>query len=241
MNDRTAGSSSGNSKAIGNYLHKIQEVPVEVRQYALNKLTPVDDAGERIKDSNGNNVNANISTAKENGSYYGPIILTNEKYIVQAVGRERLSAVAHKREDIALQGASLALLENRGQLNNASVQIHYSGDKAKGYPWADKHKSIAEPAKEAAEHKPIATPAKEVAELKPVAEPVKEAMKAEDFMKKATDYAKENIKNTNQREAFLKHLGNVTEQAFNKQPEATKTKTMPAPEQAKQADNGIER
>lgn len=222
MNDRTAGSSSGNSKATGNYLHKIQEVPVEVRQYALNKLTPVDDAGEHIKDSSGNNITAKISTAKENGSYYGPIILTNEKYIVQAVGRERLSAVAHRREDVALQGASLALLESRGHLNKSSVQIHYTGDKAKGYPWADKYKPIAEPSKEAAE-------------------PVKETMKAEDFMKKATDYAKENIKNTNQREAFLKHLGNVTEQAFNKQPEATKTKTMPAPEQAKQADNGIER
>ena len=48
------------------------------------------------------------------------------------------------------------------------------------------------------------------------------------------------MKNTNQREAFLKHLGNVTEQAFNKrQPEATKS--TPAPVQAKQADIGIER
>ena len=64
-------------------------------------------------------------------------------------------------------------------------------------------------------------------------------MKAEDFMKQAADYAKDNIKNTNQREAFLKHLGNVTEQAFNKQPEATKS--TPAPVQAKQADTGIER
>lgn len=228
MNDRTAGSPAGqrtnaNSKVVGNYLHKIEEVPKEVRDYAINKLNPVDAAGERIKDAQGNQITARISTAKENGSYYGPVILNNEKFIVQAVGKERLSAVVHHKDDVALQGASLALLDAKKTMNGTSVQVHYTGDKAKAYHWSDKGKQVAGPAKE--------TTAKE---------PAKEAMKPEDFMKQAADYAKENIKNTNQREAFLKHLGNVTEQAFNKQqPEATKT--MPAPVQAKQADTGIER
>ena len=228
MNDRTAGSPAGqrtnaNSKVVGNYLHKIEEVPKEVRDYAINKLNPVDAAGERMKDAQGNQITARISTAKENGSYYGPVILNNEKFIVQAVGKERLSAVVHHKDDVALQGASLALLDAKKTMNGTSVQVHYTGDKAKAYHWSDKGKQVADPAKE--------TTAKE---------PAKEAMKPEDFMKQAADYAKENIKNTNQREAFLKHLGNVTEQAFNKQkPEAVKT--MPAPVQAKQADTGIER
>ena len=228
MNERTAGSpavqrTASNTKVVGGYLHKIEEVPKEVRDYALNKLNPGDAAGERIKDAQGNNITARISTAKENGSYYGPVILNNEKFIVQAVGKERLSAVVHHKDDVALQGASLALLDAKKTMNGTSVQVHYTGDKAKAYHWSDKGKQVADPAKE--------TTAKE---------PAKEAMKPEDFMKQATDYAKENIKNTNQREAFLKHLGNVTEQAFNKQqPEATKT--MPAPVQAKQADTGIER
>lgn len=228
MNDRTAGSPAGqrtnaNSKVVGNYLHKIEEVPKEVRDYAINKLNPVDAAGERIKDAQGNNITARISTAKENGSYYGPVILNNDKFIVQAVGKDRISAVVHHKDDVALQGASLALLDAKKTMNGTSVQVHYTGDKAKAYHWSDKSKQAADPAKEA-------TPK----------EPVKEAMKPEDFMKQAADYAKENSKNTNQREAFLKHLGNVTEQAFNKQqPEATKTK--PAPVQDKQADTGIER
>lgn len=232
MNERTAGSPAGqrtasNTKVVGGYLHKIEEVPKEVRDYAINKLNPVDAAGERIKDAQGNNITARISTAKENGSYYGPVILNNEKFIVQAVGKERLSAVVHHKDDVALQGASLALLDAKKTMNGTNVQVHYTGDKAKAYHWSDKSKQAADPAKDAPEKAPQQAP-------------VKEAMKAEDFMKQAADYAKENIKNTNQREAFLKHLGNVTEQAFNKQqPEAIKS--TPAPVQAKQADAGIER
>ena len=231
MNERTAGSpavqrTASNTKVVGGYLHKIEEVPKEVRDYAINKLNPVDAAGERIKDAQGNNITARISTAKENGSYYGPVILNSEKFLVQAVGKERLSAVVHHKDDVALQGASLALLDAKKTMNGTNVQVHYTGDKAKAYHWSDKSKQAADPAKDAPEKTPQQAPAKE-------------AMKAEDFMKQAADYAKENIKNTNQREAFLKHLGNVTEQAFNKQPEATKS--TPAPVQAKQADTGIER
>lgn len=230
MNDRTAAlpagqsqRSGGNSKVVGNYLHKIEEVPKEVRDYAINKLNPLDAAGERIKDAHGNNITARVSTAKENGSYYGPVILNNDKFIVQAVGKDRISAVVHHKDDVALQGASLALLDAKKTMNGTNVQVHYTGDKAKAYHWSDKSKQVSEPVKDA-----------------PEKAHVKEAMKAEGFMKQAADYAKENIKNTNQREAFLKHLGNVTEQAFNKQPPEA-AKTTPAPVQAKQADNGIER
>lgn len=224
MNDRTASSTPAQSKSApakvaGNYIHKIEEVPKEVRDYAINKLNPVDAAGERIKDAKGDPITARISAAKENGSYYGPVILNNEKYVVQAVGKERLSAVVHRKEDVALQGASLALLDAKKTMNGTNIQVHYTGDKAKAYHWADKNKS--EPVKEA---------------------PAKEAVKPDDFLKKAEEYAKANIKHTGQREAFLKHLGNVTEQAFNKeQPAQTKTRARPAPAQEKQADNGIER
>lgn len=236
MNERTAGSpagqrTAGNSKVVGGYIHKIEEVPKEVRDYAINKLNPVDAAGERMKDAQGNNITARISTAKENGSYYGPVILNNEKFIVQAVGKERLSAVVHHKDDVALQGASLALLDAKKTMNGTSVQVHYTGDKAKAYHWSDKSRQAAEPIKTA--------PSKETPEKAQPPAPVHEPMKSEDFMKQAAEYAKANIKNTNQREAFLKHLGNVTEQAFNKAPETTKA--APAPEQSKQADTGIER
>lgn len=228
MNERAADSSGqsqrlgGNAKAVGGYIHKIDQVPKEVRDYAINKLNPVDHAGERVRDAQGNAIAARVSTAKENGSYYGPVILNSERFIVQAVGKERLSAVVHHKDDVALQGGSLAMLDAKKTMNGASVQIHYSGDKAKAYPWADKSRQGNDQTRPAAEK-----------------EPAKEVMKAEDFMKQAADYAKGNIKNANQREAFLKHLGNVTEQAFGKQPEVTKS--SPAPALAKQADTGVER
>lgn len=225
MNEHTAKAETGqrnfSSKVIGNYIHKIEDVPKEVRDYALNKLNPVDEVGDRIRDGQGNPITARISTAKENGSYYGPVILNNEKFIVQAVGKERLSAVVHHKENVALQGASLTLLDAKKTMNGTSVQIHYTGDKSKAYHWADKNKQMPGPVKVADK-----TPEKEV-------------IKAEDFMLQATAYAKTNIKNTNQREAFLKHLGNVTNQVFNKeQAQQAKAKILPAPEQIQ---NGIER
>ena len=165
MNDRTASSTPAQSKSApakvaGNYIHKIEEVPKEVRDYAINKLNPVDAAGERIKDAQGNNITARISTAKENGSYYGPVILNNEKFLVQAVGKERLSAVVHHKDDVALQGASLALLDAKKTMNGTNVQVHYTGDKAKAYHWSDKSKQAADPAKDAPEKAPQQAPVK---------------------------------------------------------------------------------
>ncbi|WP_281661198.1 KfrB domain-containing protein [Microvirgula aerodenitrificans] len=234
MNERTPNSSAeqrlpSKTKVIGDYLHRINEVPKEIRDYAINKLNPVDANGERINDTQGNPIMARVATAKENGSYYGPVILNNDRFIVQAVGKDRLSAVIHHKNDIALQGSSLQLLDARKTMNGTNVQIHYTGEKAKAYPWQAEKNRQAESEKEA----PQQPPAKQA--------PAKPPIKAEDFLKQAAEYAKENIKNTNQREAFLKHLGNVTERVFNKRPPEV-TKSTPAPEQAKQqADTGIER
>ena len=59
---------------------------------------------------------------------------------------------------------------------------------------------------------------------------------------KAAEHAKANIKKSNQREAFLKHLNNVTEQVFNKQqPEVKPHRVEPKPEKDKQTETGIER
>lgn len=221
MNQRTAESSGQwqnagrNPTVVGSYLHNIDLVPREVRDYALNKLNATQHAGNRIQDSQGKPATARISTAKENGSYYGSVILNNDNFIVQAVGRERLSAVVHHKIDVALQGASLAMLDAKKTMNGASIQVHYTGATAKAYPWADKARAGHEQDRAA-----------------PPKGQVKEPMKADEFMRQAADYARENIRNTNQREAFLKHLANVTEQAFNT-PQSEAVKTTPALSRAK--------
>lgn len=229
MNETSAGNpaspkTGGRNKVVGQYLTKIEDVPKEVREYAINRLNPTDAEGNRLKDGSGRHVTASVSTAKENGSYYGPVVLNNDKYLVQAVGKDRLYAVVHAKENVELQGSTLSMLDAKKNMGGFSVQVHYNGGKAKVFPWADKSRT--------AQEKPLDTPAKESA-------PAKDAMNPESIMAKAAEYAKQNIKNANQREAFLKHLGNVTQEAF-QQPEAKQTTKQPQPQQAK-ADNSIER
>ena len=219
MTDRTTQAPEPKKKAPGKYLSKIEEVPKEIRDYAINKLNPVDAAGNRIKDGNGNEVTASISAAKENGSYYGPVILNNDNYLVQAVGKDRLFAIVHEKQNVALQGAALPTLDAKKSLNGTSIQIHYTNDKAKAYPWTEKSQKAE--AKEEAGEKTI---------------------KPDEFLKKAAEYADANIKNPIQRQAFMKHLNNVTEQVVNKQqPEAGQRHTEAKTEQGKQPETGIER
>lgn len=223
MDDKAGGTShktGAGRKVVGDYISRVEDVPKEVRDYAINKLTPTGTDGQRLKDGRGKEITAVVSTAKENGSYYGPVVLNNDKFLVQAVGKDRLYAIVHRKEDLTLKGATLAMLDAKRQLNGTNVQIHYSGDKAQAYPYSDKSKQ------------------RETGQVKEA--PAREAVKPEDFMQKANEYAKANIKNTNQREAFLKHLGQVTQQVF-QQPEAAKVAHVtPAP--AQQAEPaGIER
>ncbi len=218
MNDRTT-PTEPRKKNSGKYLSKIDEVPKEIRDYAINKLTPLDSAGNRIKDGQGNEVTASISVAKENGSYYGHVILNNDNYLVQAVGKDRLFAIVHEKQNVAFQGASLATLDAKKSLNGTNIQIHYTNDKAKVYPWTDKSQNIE---------------SKEP--------PGEKTIKPEELLQKAAEYADANIKNPIQRQAFLKHLNNVTEQVFNKQqPEVKPHRVESAPEKDKQTETGIER
>lgn len=193
----------GSRKAIGDYISSIADVPKEVRDYAVKKLTPVGGDGRPMKDAKGKEITAIASTAKENGSYYGPVVLNNDKFLVQAVGKDRLYAIVHRKDDLTLKGNTLALLDAKKQLNGTSVQIHYSGDTGQAYPYADKTKQRD------------ATPAKAIPEF--------EVLKPESFMELASEYAKVHIKNKNQREAFLKHLGAVSEKAFQQRFDASRT------------------
>lgn len=198
-----------NKKTVGNYITNIKDVPTEVREYAVNRLNPIDADGKRLKDSSGHDVVASVTTAKENGSYYGPVVLNNDKFLVQAVGKDRLYAVVHDKQNVALQGSTLSMLDAKKNLGGFSIQVHYNGDKAKAFPWADKSR--------AAQEKPVEAHTKD-------SSPAKETISSESMMAMAAEYAKQNIKNTNQREAFLKHLGNVTKEAF---PQAEAKKIQP--------------
>ncbi|WOP85254.1 KfrB domain-containing protein [Citrobacter koseri] len=169
---------------------------------------------------------AEVFPAKENGSYKGPVVHADKDFVVQAVGKNQQTAVVHRREDVEMMGASLKGRDANNDLENRNIQVHYRGDKAKAYPW-DAEKEQQQRAARASEKS---------------AE--RGASTASKVMSEAEKYAAENIKNAKQREAFLKHLGNVTQQAFQpqqRQEQAAKEQAKPVPSQTKQADHGIER
>lgn len=205
MTDRTTQPPEPKKTKPGKYLTKIDEVPKEVRDYAINKLNPVDAAGNRIKNEEGNEVTASISAAKENGSYYGPVVLNNDKYLVQAVGKERLFAIVHEKQNIAFQGNALPALDAKKSLNGTSIQVHYTNDKAKAYPWTDKTQKAE--GKEAVGEKTI---------------------KPDEFRQKAAEYAETSIKNPRQRQAFLDHMTKVVDRVVEKEhPSANQQRSTP--------------
>lgn len=228
MNERTLPAESDSrhtsrKRVIGDYLIKIDEVPKEVRDYAINKLSPTDSEGKALKDAEGKDIRIGISTAKENGSYYGPVVLNNDKYIVQAVGKDHNYAVVHPKDKVDLQGSTLSMLDAKKRLNGFNVQIHYTDDQAKAYPFKPKEQDKEQPAQQ-----------------------TKEQVKPESMIAQAQEYAAKNIKHAGQRAAFLKHMENVTREAF--QPEA-KAQQQPSramqgsakTQQAEQSNQGLER
>lgn len=212
-------------KKVGDFVMKPELIPTELQAFVKERLGR-DPEGNPRKDEKGADLKPTVVPAKENGSYKGSIILNNENYIVQAVGREAKTAVVHRKEDVELMGSKLKWRDENKKLHNADVQIYYSGDKAKAYPW-DKEKALAATAKEAGKNSQD-----------------KDGLKPENLLEKAQQYAAENIKNVKQREAFLKHLENVTQQATDRQQPEQPGKAPKAAERGKKAekaDQGIER
>ncbi|MDD2468941.1 MAG: hypothetical protein PHI97_33645 [Desulfobulbus sp.] len=176
-----------NNSIAGVYLMNAEDIPTELKEYAINKLNPSE--------------NNYIVPAKEGGSYYGPVILNNENFIVQAVGREKNCAVVHQKDKIELKGSTSSLDEKK-QLNGFNIQVHYTGDKAKAYPYKPKEKNADQE-----QEKPEQQQKKRTAD----------SITVEKIISTAQEYASKNIKNGNQRAAFLKHLEGVTLQLQQKE------------------------
>ncbi|HCF0934682.1 TPA: hypothetical protein NH725_005181 [Pseudomonas aeruginosa] len=183
-----------------------------------------EDIRKTVADKVGGNID--VWPAKENGSYKGPVVHADQNYIVQAVGLRRETAVIHQRNDLNMQGPMLLQRDSRNDLENRNLQVHYTGSSAKVYMWDAEKEAQQRAARAAAKEADRSTSS------------------ASKVMSEAEKYAAENIKNAKQREAFLKHLGNVTQQAFQpqqRQEQAAKEQAKPVPSQTKQADHGIER
>lgn len=189
---------SAPKKAAGNYLFKQDEIPVEVKAFINNRLGN-DANGNPITNDKNEPAKINIFPAKEGGTYKGTVILNNADFVVQSVGTGQ-TAVVHRKSDVELQGKPLQNRDQSNSLHGADIQVFYTKDKAKAYPW-NKEKDLEKKSEPGLGEKP--KPAQEVSpELKAAYQ--KQAVN--DVLAKALEYAEQNIKNTNQRTAFIKHI-----------------------------------
>ncbi|MDP4573441.1 hypothetical protein Q8O96_30695 [Pseudomonas sp. LPH60] len=180
-------SAQAKTQSIRGYRMDSGNIPQEIRTNVAAVLSP----------------EADVFPAKENGSYKGPVIHADSNYIVQAVGKSNQTAVIHQRGDVEMMGASLKGRDANNDLVGRNLQVHYRGDQAKVYPW-DAQKEAVQRADRTTEHRVVP-------------ERNSSAVIAGQVLNEAEKYATENIKNAKQREAFLKHLSNVTQQ-FQPQP-----------------------
>lgn len=103
----------------GPYVIDHKEIPKEIMAFVGQKLG---------KD-------ASVNPAREGGGYKGKVLLNSGDYLVQAVGRDGGSAVVHRKADLAMVGSNLEWRNTNERLQSVDVQIHYTGDKAKVFPW----------------------------------------------------------------------------------------------------------
>jgi putative DNA primase/helicase len=103
----------------GRYVIDHKEIPKEILAFVGQKLG---------KD-------ASVNPAREGGGYKGKVLLNSGDYLVQAVGRDGGSAVVHRKADLTMVGSNLEWRNTNERLQAVDVQIHYTGDKAKVFPW----------------------------------------------------------------------------------------------------------
>ncbi|WP_146098038.1 KfrB domain-containing protein [Xanthomonas arboricola] len=106
-------------RPLGEYVMDHKEIPKEISSFVTEKLG---------KD-------ASVHPARDGGGYKGKVLLNNDQYLVQSVGREGKSAVLHRKEDLEIKGSNLVWRDENKRLGSVDVQIHYDAGKAKMYAW----------------------------------------------------------------------------------------------------------
>lgn len=187
-------------KDAGKYITAPDKIPPEIKAY-VDKRLGQDENGNPRKDENDKVISPAIFPAKENGSYKGKVILNNDTYLVQTIGKDERTAVVHEKANLELMGERLKFRDQKQTLHNADIQVHYTDGKAKAYPVKNEQQQGGVEKQAGVE---------------------KAAINNEQMLQKAQEYAAENIKNGKSRDAFLKHFENVVnpERSQSPSPEA---------------------
>ena len=147
---------------------------------------------------------AEVYPARAGGSYKGPVVMTTDKLVVQMVGNDQKSAVAHNREDLEFVSPKLIRQNERDDLGGRNLQVHYRGTEAKAYTWdAEREKANRAAAAEKAD------PAKERAPARDKAEQV-----SKEVIEKKIQAFAATLTTPKERDAFIASMKDVTKKAF---------------------------
>lgn len=204
---------SNQKPAIGPAITDIKNVPKEIRDTAITRAAPKNHKGEILVGDDGKPLLPQLRSAKEGGSYRGPVVLNSDKYLVQAVGKNRDFLIVHEKSNVQMQGTALPKMDSEKRLNGFNVQVHYTGKDAKAYPYSPERE--AEKRQQAREERAAQQPAT--------------ALTKDQLAQSAQTYA-QTIKNAKSREAFLNHINQLTSQSFQQKP-AQQQAQAPAKEQ----------
>lgn len=205
---------SSTKPEIGPEITDLSKVSTDLKGDAKIKHAPKDMEGNIIRREDGQYALPSIKSAKENGSYRGPVVLNEKDYLFQAVGKNNNFLILHEKKNINIKSEVLQQLEADKRMNGFNVQIHYSGKSANMYPYSpEKEAEKRQQARESASKENSAP-----------------ALTQSNFDKQVNDIA-QTIKNVKSREAFLKHMETMREQAFT-QPQRETRQAQPVKEQA---------
>jgi putative DNA primase/helicase len=104
------------SRQIGNPLFDFKEVPMEIRAAAQQRF------GADVR----------MGVPRENGLYKGEVFNT-DRYLVQEVATR--SVVFHDKQNMEFVDSRLKWCNENQRLNGAEVQVGYTGDQSKVYPY----------------------------------------------------------------------------------------------------------
>ncbi|WP_146010178.1 hypothetical protein [Burkholderia sp. WAC0059] len=104
------------SRQIGNPLFDFKEVPMEIRAAAQQRF------GADVR----------MGVPRENGLYKGEVFNT-DRYLVQEVATR--SVVFHDKQTMEFVDSRLKWCNESQRLNGAEVQVGYTGDQSKVYPY----------------------------------------------------------------------------------------------------------
>lgn len=96
---------------------------------------------DNIRTLAGVDQNANVTTARETGSYRGPIMHANKDILVQVLGNEKKSVIVHDAKLVEMMGSKMQKAAGQQRLVGESVQIHYKEGSGKAYPLPLKDRS----------------------------------------------------------------------------------------------------